>query len=112
MTVYSIIMAATFIIAGAGVSYTGIKAGQGQLPMNSWVGLRTQKLMASEEAWVRGHKAGSSYLKFSGILLVIGGILFLVLDESIISFVSIPVVMVLVFSTMLAAQKANAAVSR
>lgn len=52
MTVYSIIMAVTFLIAGSGLFYVANKMARGQLPMNSWVGLRTPKLMASDEAWI------------------------------------------------------------
>lgn len=106
------IMAATFLIAGSGLLYVGILAGSGKLPMNSWVGLRTPKLMASEEEWVRGHKAGSGYLKFSGVFMLAGGVLFFFIDDSIISFVSIPVVIVLLICTVLANQKANAAVAK
>ena len=112
MTAYSIVMATTFLIAGSGLFYISDKIAQGQLPMNSWVGLRTPKLMASGEAWIQGHKAAPGYLKFSGICLAIFGVLFLFLIESFIGFISIPVIIVLFIVTVLANQKANAAITQ
>src|SRR5690625_4244107 len=90
MTAYSIVMATTFLIAGSGLFYISDKIAQGQLPMNSWVGLRTPKLMASGEAWIQGHKAAPGYLKFSGICLAIFGVLCLFLNVSFIGFIFIP----------------------
>ncbi|PQM74198.1 SdpI family protein [Corynebacterium sp. J010B-136] len=112
MTVYSIIMAVTFLIAGSGLFYVANKMAHGKLPMNSWIGLRTPKLMANDEAWIQGHKAASGYLKFSGIALSIFGVLCLFLNESFIGFISIPVVLVLLISTVLANNKANAAITQ
>lgn len=112
MTVYSIIMAVTFLIAGSGLFYVANKMARGQLPMNSWVGLRTPKLMANEEAWIQGHKATSGYLKFSGIALAIFGVLCLFLNESFIGLISIPVIILLFIGTVLANQKANAAITQ
>lgn len=112
MTVYSIIMAVTFLIAGSGLFYVANKMARGQLPMNSWVGLRTPKLMASDEAWIQGHKAASGYLKFSGSALAIFGVLCLFIEESAIGLLSIPVIIVPFIVTVLANQKANAAITQ
>ncbi|WLP87993.1 SdpI family protein [Corynebacterium stationis] len=105
-------MATTFLVAGSGLFYISDKIARGQLPMNSWVGLRTPKLMASDEAWIQGHKAASGYLKFSGSALAIFGVLCLFIEESAIGLLSIPVIIVPCIGTVLANQKANAAITQ
>ncbi|MGO1446416.1 SdpI family protein [Corynebacterium casei] len=77
--------------------------------MNSWIGLRTPKLMANEDTWVLGHKAAAGYLMLAGAAFTIGGILFMIIDESLIAFVSLPILAILLITTVLATKKANAA---
>ncbi|WP_269965663.1 SdpI family protein [Corynebacterium meitnerae] len=103
-------MAVTWFVCGGILVWVGVKASQGTLPKNNWVGIRTLSLLASEEAWTTGHKAAAGVLTASGIPLIIGGIACLFLDDSMIGWVSIPVVVVLVVLVMLAAKKAEAAV--
>src|SRR5690625_6630992 len=90
MTIFSIIMAATWLIAGVCVLMVGIKAGQGTLAKNKLIGIRTPELLASEEAWFKGHKAASPYLKISSVPLFIGAIICLFADDDLIGWVSIP----------------------
>ena len=66
----------------------------------------------SEEAWIQGHKIASGYLSFSGIALAIFGVLCLFITESALGFISMPVVMVLFIGTVLANQKAKAAITQ
>ncbi len=110
MSVFAVIMAVTWFVGGALLVWVGLKASQGTLPKNNWVGIRTPALLASEEAWNTGHKAAAGVLTASGIPLIIGGIACVFVDDSIIVWVSIPVVVVLVVLVMLAAKKAEAAV--
>src|SRR5690625_4043722 len=112
MTAYSIIMAVTFLIAGSGLFYVANKMARGQLPMNSWVGLRTPQLMASHEAWITGNTSAPGHLKFSGSALAIFGVLCLFIEESAIGLLSIPVIILLFIGTVLANQKANAAITQ
>lgn len=109
MSVYATIMSATYLIVGVGTLYVGLRARQAKLPMNSWIGLRTPKLMANEDTWVLGHKAAAGYLMLAGAAFTIGGILFMIIDESLIAFVSLPVLAILLITTVLATKKANAA---
>lgn len=110
MSVFAVIMAITWLLCGGVLVWVGVKAGQGALPKNNWVGIRTPALHASDESWITGHKAAASLLTASGIPLIIGGIVCLFVDDSIIGWVSIAVVAVLVVLVMLAAKKAEAAV--
>ncbi len=111
MTAYSLIMFTVWFIAAALVLWVGIKADQKALPVNNWVGIRTHRLMASEENWVTGHKAAATYLKLGSVPLFIGALACLFLKDELIGWVSIPVVVLLVLFVLLAAQKANKAVS-
>ena len=110
MTVFSIIMTATWLLAGAGVLVIGIKAGQGTLHKNSLVGIRTPEMLASDEAWLKGHKAAANYLKISSIPLFIGGAACLVASDSLIGWISMPVVVLLVGMVLLASRKAHVAI--
>lgn len=110
MTVFSIIMTVTWLLAGAGVLALGIKAGQGTLRKNSLVGIRTPEMLASDEAWLKGHKAAANYLKISSIPLFIGGAACLVASDSSIGWISMPVVVLLVGMVLLASRKAHAAI--
>lgn len=109
MSVYATIMSATYLIVGVGTLYVGLRARQAKLPMNSWIGLRTPKLMANEDTWVHGHKAAAGYLMFAGASFTIGGILFMIIDESLIAFVSLPVLAILLITMVTGTKKANVA---
>lgn len=111
MTAFSIIMAATWLIAGICVLFVGIKAGQGSLPQNKLIGIRTPELLASDESWIKGHKAASNYIKISSVPLLIGGIICLVADESLIGWVSIPVVIILTTMILIASRKAHSSIA-
>ncbi|AWB82997.1 hypothetical protein C3B44_07185 [Corynebacterium yudongzhengii] len=110
MTAYSIIMTVALLATGALILWLGVRSGQGKLPKNQWVGIRTEKLMASDEAWVKGHKAAAGYLKLSSIPLFAGGVACLVLDDSLIAWGSLPVVVLLIAMVLLASKQAHVAV--
>ena len=112
MTVFSIIMAVTWFLAGLVVLWVGIKSGQGTLPENKWIGIRTPELLASDESWIEGHKAASPYLKASSLPLFIGAIICLVADDSLIGWVSLPVVILLTLMVLLASKKAHSALDK
>ncbi|QPK79592.1 SdpI family protein [Corynebacterium lizhenjunii] len=112
MTVYSAIMAAAWGIGGVLLLWMGAKSAKGQLPRNAFAGIRTTTMMASDEAWVVGHKAAAGYFTGIGIVLVIAAIACLVVDDSIIGWISIPVVVVLLVGVLLATRKANVAVAQ
>lgn len=106
------IMAATWLLAGILVLWVGVKAGQGTLPQNKWIGIRTPVLLASNEAWVKGHKAAASYLKASSFPLFIGAVICLVADDSLIGWVSLPVVVILTLMVLIASRKAHSAIGQ
>ena len=54
-------------IASLVVIYIGAAGMFGKLPRNRWVGLRTAKTSADDEAWARGHRAGGPLLVFGGV---------------------------------------------
>lgn len=110
MSVYSLIMAATLIPAGPLLFWVGSKAGQGTLPKNHWVGLRTSALLESEDNWMKGHQAAANLLKASGLPPFIGGVACLFADDSLINWLSIPIVIGLVLLVLLATRKAHLAV--
>lgn len=110
MTVYSTIMAVTWLVAGVGALVIGKKSGEGTLPMNNLAGMRTVEAMASEEAWVAGHKAAAGMLKLSSIPFLIGGVACLVVGDSWISWISAPVVILSISIILVASSKAKAAV--
>lgn len=110
MTVFSIIMATTWLLAGVAVLWVGIKAGEGTLPENKWIGIRTTDLLASDEAWSEGHKAAAAYLKASSIPLFIGALICVVADDSFIGWVSLPVVIIFTLLVLIASKRAHSAV--
>lgn len=79
MTIFAIIMSMTWFFAGFLMLWVGIKAGQGTLPKNKWIGIRTPRLLATDEAWVEGHKVVAGYLKASSFPLFIGAIVCLLM---------------------------------
>ncbi|KGF24361.1 SdpI family protein [Corynebacterium tuscaniense] len=110
MSVLAVIMAITWSVCGGVLIWVGLKARQGTLPKNNWVGIRTSALLESEEAWITGHKAAGDVLAASGIPLIIGGIVCLFVDDHTIGWLSMPVVVVLLVLVALAAKKAETAV--
>ncbi|WPF65828.1 MULTISPECIES: SdpI family protein [unclassified Corynebacterium] len=108
MTVFSIVMAVTWFLAGGVLLFVAIKAGRGTLPKNDWVGIRTLPLLESDEAWVEGHRAAANSLKMSSVPLFVGGVICLVADDSFIAWVSIVVAVLLLVMTLVAARKAHA----
>ncbi|WP_448856477.1 SdpI family protein [Corynebacterium camporealensis] len=111
MTAYSIIVAVTWLLAGALMLWVGVKAGQGTLTMNNLVGIKTATLLRDEETWTTGHKAAAGYLKASGVPMLIGGIACLFVDDALIGWLSIPAVLLLLAMIFLATRKAHAAVA-
>lgn len=109
MSVFSIIMATTWFLAGVVVLWVGVKAGQGALLKNRWIGIRTPELLASDETWIEGHKAASAYLKASSFPLFAGAIICLFADDSLIGWISLPVVVLLTLMVLIAAKKAESA---
>lgn len=83
------------------------KSGEGALPMNNLAGMRTVEAMASEEAWVAGHKAAAGMLKLSSIPFLIGGVACLVVGDSWISWISAPVVILSISIILVASSKAK-----
>lgn len=110
MTLFAIIMFSTWLLAGMIILVVGFKAQRKTLPVNNFAGIRTRKLIASEDAWVKGHKAAANYLMIASLPLFIGAIVCLFADDSLIGIISIPVVVVMVGAILIASKKANNAV--
>lgn len=62
------------IIAGVAIFWSARKAASGNLERNWAMGLRTRKLMASDEAWEQGHRAASPTLMLAAAVSVAAGI--------------------------------------
>lgn len=110
MTAYSIIMGLTLLAAGIIMLVIGVKAKQERLPKNNWIGIRTRDLLASDEAWIKGHKAAGNLLILSSIPLLVGGALCLVVSDSLIPWISTPAAVLLLAAVLLASWKAHSAV--
>lgn len=110
MTAFATIMAITWFLAGILMWWVGFKAGQGTLPKNKWIGIRTPALLASDEAWIKGHQAASGFLKAGSLPLFVGAAICLIADDSLIGWVSLPVVVLLTFMVLYAAKKAESTV--
>lgn len=61
------------IAAGTAVIWTARKAATGRLERNWAMGLRTKRLMASDEAWETGHRAAAPMLMGAGAVSIIAG---------------------------------------
>lgn len=111
MSIFNILMAAVYLASGALLLWTGVKAGAETLPRNEWIGIRTSKTLASDEAWLTGHKAAAGYLKASSLPMILGGIFFAFASEEQIAWASLVAVGVMIVLVILAASKAKAAIS-
>lgn len=111
MSIFNILMAAVYLASGALLLWTGVKAGAETLPRNEWIGIRTSKTLASDEAWLTGHKAAAGYLKASSLPMILGGIFFAFANEEQIAWASLVAVGVMLVLVILAARKAQAAIS-
>lgn len=107
MSAYAIVMTVTYLILVVGAVSIGLRAQQEKLPMNSWAGLKTPKLIANETAWIQGHKAAAGYIMLGGVPFIIGAILFFFVDESYIAFISLPIVLIMLISMIASFKKAN-----
>lgn len=107
MTALSIFMALTWFAAGIALLWMGVEAERTNLPRNNWFGIRTRKLLASDDAWVRGHKAAAHYLKLSSVPPFIGGVVCLVADDVTSVWVSLPVTVIFLVMVFLATKKAQ-----
>ncbi len=110
MTVYSIMMAVTWLLAGSLMLWVGAKADQGTLKLNNLVGIQTATLLRDEKTWAKGHKEAAGFLKASGVPMLIGGIACLFVDDALIGWLSIPAVFFLLALIFLATMRAHAAV--
>lgn len=63
------------IFAGLTVIWTARKAAAGRLERNWAMGLRTKRLMASDEAWETGHRAAAPMLVAAGLVSIVAGAL-------------------------------------
>lgn len=61
------------IIAGVVIFWSARKAASGSLERNWAMGLRTRKLMASDEAWEIGHRAAAPTLMWAAATSVLAG---------------------------------------
>lgn len=112
MTVFAILMAVVWLIGGVLSLWMGMKSGQGTLPKNKWIGIRTPEMMASDAAWATGHKAAAPLLKAAAFPLLIGGVMCFFVEDAVISWISIPVVVLLLVLVFLASKKASDAVGK
>ena len=54
---------------------TGVAAALEFIPRNSWVGVRTQEAMRSDESWVRINREAAWSVLVAGAIIILGGIL-------------------------------------
>lgn len=104
------------VILGLILVICGSKFAKGGIGRNSAVGIRTAKLMASDEAWEVGHRAAAGTLSAAGwitiALGVVGAIvgIFAGLDSAVAGIVSVVFVIPAIVGVLLATQKAHRAV--
>ncbi|MDH3470355.1 MAG: SdpI family protein [Acidimicrobiia bacterium] len=70
----NVVTGIAMIFAGLAVIWTARKAAAGKLERNWAIGLRTKRLMASEEAWETGHRAAAPMLVGAGAMSVVAGV--------------------------------------
>ncbi len=66
-----------FLLAVVFLGFFAAMRGEG-LPRNRAIGIRTSATMASDEGWVRGHRAAAPWVLSTGILAAVLGIAALV----------------------------------
>ena len=54
-------------LAAFALTTVGVGALLGRLPRNSWAGIRLPVIMASEDAWMRAHRAAGPMMIFGGV---------------------------------------------
>ncbi|MDE0573377.1 SdpI family protein [Demequina sp. B12] len=77
-TFLTYVVPALVAVAGTVSIVIAHRAATGVLGRNDFVGLRTQATLASDEAWVAGHRAGYSLAVLSGLALALSGVAALV----------------------------------
>ncbi len=113
MDPYHLISGGTLILAGVFIAWMAYAARNGSLQPNSWIGIRTPELMASEEKWRAGHKAASATLFVSAAGTIVTGVisLFVSFDAvAIVAMVGIAWLLVFLFRGASQASKAAKAV--
>jgi len=82
--------AVVLIVGGVLLAWAGWLGKTDRLALNSWAGIRTKTTMRSEETWKAAHHAGSAWIIAGGIVLVItGGVMVVVGDETAAAYVSL-----------------------
>lgn len=66
------------IAMGAALSWVAEATASGRIGMNSSVGIRTEYVTRSPEAWLAGHRAARMLINCNAIVLVLAGVLALV----------------------------------
>ena len=78
------------IAGGVLLAWAGWLGMTDRLALNSWAGIRTETTMRSQETWEAAHHAGSPWIIAGGIVLVItGGAMIVVGDETTAAYVSL-----------------------
>ena len=60
------------------LAISGVLGMAGRLPRNDWVGIRMHVVMASDAAWLAGHRAGGPWLLAGGLAALATGVALLV----------------------------------
>lgn len=88
MTAYHLIIGITLISAGALLGWIGVAGRRGTLKPNSWIGIRTSALLASERTWRAGHKAAAPQFLAAGAGVLLAGLFCLFLPFDAVTAVS------------------------
>ncbi len=86
----AVVLACATCFTWASFFFTARAACRSKLGRNSWAGIRTPKLLKSEEAWRTGHAAALRWTKLEGVTIVPGALVFLFLvglDPTVIAIV-------------------------
>lgn len=72
--VWNLSLAALLLVAGAAITVTGVLGLRGRLPRNRLVGIRIPSVLASDDAWRRGHRAAGLPLAAGGGAMILAAL--------------------------------------
>ena len=105
--ILQIATSAPLLLAGVIFIWISYRSCRGTLKPNFFIGIRTPETLASDAAWIAGHRAAYRYFFFGGIGLILSSVVALISPEDLVHFAPMAGVICVAVLLILGARVAN-----